>query len=519
MDNRNYHDCPGKGASVAETPELPRQPGQSLIDKLLDRNDEWGSVEPLLRLYDADDVLELRFLHPTRTVQFRGIQRKLSVSIYRRVNDLLAHSQRLVKLLLQKMIGGYNSYFSIHPRYPITGNRASTTNDVKAIRAFALDFDNVTPDRVPELLREHQLPAPTLTVNSGYGVHLYWFLRTPLTRLGGADLFREFVRRHSGREKIRADPACKDAARILRLPGTINQQKGSRPPALCRIVEVEPERRYHPTDLLPGWEEKITAILELEPRNRQRQDRFWQERQANRQTNRQSTAPAASVNRLSLRPSPSVPSTPYIHISHGFPCTDVHDGRWDSEYVLSLIKGYPIQQAGQRHSVAFQLLVAVKRSLGRLNREKLRWIHDRWFERFKGCMSGQTSTEESWADFQSVWAWLWQTDDPQKGQNFFGTLSLVSHPGRNLLPQGRRYDRHRQLADLMYTASLRVGFNEKQFFLGIKDICRQLDVSSIKNAWCILQTLKKLGLVVQTVPGDAAKRQAACYSIPEQFRG
>lgn len=87
-------------------------------------------------------------------------------------------------------------------------------------------------------------PAPTLIIASGspHGRHAYWALAQPIA----VDALENANRRLA--DQLAADPACVDAARILRPPGTLNFKRD----LLTDVVTVEhrPERRYELDDLL-----------------------------------------------------------------------------------------------------------------------------------------------------------------------------------------------------------------------------------------------------------------------------
>lgn len=73
-----------------------------------------------------------------------------------------------------------------------------------------------------EFLKATKLPRPTIIVNTGGGFHLYWVLMTAMTIqewLPMAYALAEATKRHG----LKCDTACTiDAARVLRVPGTLN---------------------------------------------------------------------------------------------------------------------------------------------------------------------------------------------------------------------------------------------------------------------------------------------------------
>ena len=127
-----------------------------------------------------------------------------------------------------------------------------------------------------ELLEKLPVP-PSCIIDSGNGLHAYWFLDEPVpaqdhTRLPGAfqDYLRSvFVDKETG-EAYDID-STGDLARVLRVPGTINS-KGER---VVSIIDLHDERRYEVGDLarwcpstrsLPAESTEYSGIdIELEP--------------------------------------------------------------------------------------------------------------------------------------------------------------------------------------------------------------------------------------------------------------
>ncbi|MBZ9540490.1 replication protein [Modicisalibacter tunisiensis] len=78
------------------------------------------------------------------------------------------------------------------------------------------------------------LPAPSLIVYSGRGVHLKWILDKPLPRaaLPRWNLAQRLLGEHFA--DLGADPQARDASRVLRLEHTVNTKTGER----CEVVWV-----------------------------------------------------------------------------------------------------------------------------------------------------------------------------------------------------------------------------------------------------------------------------------------
>lgn len=114
-------------------------------------------------------------------------------------------------------------YVGVAPRTRREGTRA-------AIEHLHVLWADVDGDR--EQLRAFR-PLPSIVVSSGAGMHAYWALRDPI----GPDQAEAANRRLA--LAVDGDPRCVDAARILRLPGTLNHK--TQPPRPVRLLRCEVE--------------------------------------------------------------------------------------------------------------------------------------------------------------------------------------------------------------------------------------------------------------------------------------
>lgn len=165
--------------------------------------------------------------------------------------------------------GGYDVYFAISTFTTNANREAANVHDCSAL-FIDLDCGPSKPyenqiDAMQDLKRfckESGMPKP-LVVNSGYGVHAYWLLEEPVNRkrwlalAGGL-----FALCHEHDMKI--DPVVtKDAARVLRIPGTTNYKYGEE--KTVTVVGEAPDVMTFEelTDILP---EPKTEPLELSDR-------------------------------------------------------------------------------------------------------------------------------------------------------------------------------------------------------------------------------------------------------------
>lgn len=171
-------------------------------------------------IFDPTDIVELRLIRSSP---------KDAKQKWRIASEIPTNVSGLRKLNEQ----GYNIYFGINPRRADGG---SSNDDVLLARNLFVDFDGVALPEIHRRIDEASMPAPTLTVNSGHGHHLYWRLDDPLQDLGEWRAYQQGLI-----DALDSDKSIKDAARIMRAPGFINVKAEW---VVCDIVECDPARQY-----------------------------------------------------------------------------------------------------------------------------------------------------------------------------------------------------------------------------------------------------------------------------------
>jgi uncharacterized protein (DUF927 family) len=139
---------------------------------------------------------------------------------------------------------GRNVFFGV-AKYETDKNR--TKDNVKALKAFWLDIDcgetKPYPTQGEGLLALQKftqtvgLPRP-IVVNSGRGLHVYWALAQDITRAEW-EVVSDRLQQVCKAQGLEADPACFEAARILRIPGTFNF-KGEEPAEVTVLCTGKP---------------------------------------------------------------------------------------------------------------------------------------------------------------------------------------------------------------------------------------------------------------------------------------
>jgi hypothetical protein len=125
---------------------------------------------------------------------------------------------------------GYDSYFALASFND--GEVGRTFANANELKCFFLDID-CGPNKdyadqaeglaaTKEFVKAAKLPPPTIIVNSGRGVHVYWALEQAISKEEWKPL-AEGLKALCATHKFRADPAVTaDTARILRIPETLN---------------------------------------------------------------------------------------------------------------------------------------------------------------------------------------------------------------------------------------------------------------------------------------------------------
>jgi len=149
-------------------------------------------------------------------------------SMHRTVEEAVAEGERLAEL-------EYDVYFGCAKFNSLTHRKAEFA---KYFKAFWLDIDcgptkkYLTQDEGLHALRqfcaEASLPKPTL-VNSGNGIHCYWVLSETI----GYNEWKpvaEYLKTVCNQNNFKADNGVTaDAARVLRMPGTLNYKSRHNP--------------------------------------------------------------------------------------------------------------------------------------------------------------------------------------------------------------------------------------------------------------------------------------------------
>jgi len=144
--------------------------------------------------------------------------------------------------------GASDLYFGVGLREEGAGGAKAA---VTRLGAVWIDVDvEESPAELKERLKVFPL-LPSHVVFSGHGHHLYWLLRSGVGPEGFGRV--EALNRRLA-ASVGGDVKCYDAARIMRLPGTMNVKKE---PVLTRVVRCQPDVVYDLEELEAALPEAV----------------------------------------------------------------------------------------------------------------------------------------------------------------------------------------------------------------------------------------------------------------------
>jgi hypothetical protein len=133
-----------------------------------------------------------------------------------------------------------NIFFGVCPR-PHEGARKK--RDIQIARCFWADLDDCAVEEARNRVKKVGLPTPTIVVNSGHGVHLYWRLTEAVDLQARMDEFEVLMKTIAN--AIDGD-SVQNADRLLRVPGFMNMKnaRNGEVPVACKLVDIDNDRHY-----------------------------------------------------------------------------------------------------------------------------------------------------------------------------------------------------------------------------------------------------------------------------------
>lgn len=204
----------------------------------------WQSLAPERQLAVFVDAL----FEPGDLIEIRGIATplpdskepgRLALRRWERADSILTQTSELHAANSD----GINIYFGVNPR----AKPAGTKDAVLQCRTVWADLDRILLADADSRWRDH-LPPPTLVVNSGHGIHLYWKLDAPVdvSTASSRNAFEGMLKSLYG---TLGSDSTQDVSRLLRLPGFQNH-KGVLVP--CELIRCTPGQTY-PLAMFNRW--------------------------------------------------------------------------------------------------------------------------------------------------------------------------------------------------------------------------------------------------------------------------
>ena len=122
--------------------------------------------------------------------------------------------------------------------YAVVNHGGNTTTEITACTALFVEWDDRPRPEQITLWRNLELPPPSFQVDTqGKSIHNYWVLKQPTSVQHWVDVMNRLIA-HCG-----SDPACKGAARVMRLPGSHYIDQNGKSRGVVQIINAT-EARY-----------------------------------------------------------------------------------------------------------------------------------------------------------------------------------------------------------------------------------------------------------------------------------
>lgn len=151
-----------------------------------------------------------------------------------------------LRTIVEEVIGEEDIYISSNTYY----KPKRSTSYIRQFRALYIDLDlkehpkSGTVYAIYDLVQDNKIPMPSMIVDSGRGLHLYWRIENaPYGAIQTWQELEDYL--YNQLKDLGADIKATDGARVLRLPNTIN----SRNKAKCKVVIINGDIRYSMYDL------------------------------------------------------------------------------------------------------------------------------------------------------------------------------------------------------------------------------------------------------------------------------
>lgn len=167
-------------------------------------------------------ILDLRTVPLAETPYERGIARRYRDFVP--VDNGRFDSGRISRFVKHTAARRMAAYFGVALRTPQAAiDKRGSAGYCQTLTTLFVDADFKHLGEVETRRRLAEFPiAPNAIINSGGGLHPYWFVRPPLDLQHGYDHARSILRRLALAVADIVDVSVSEPARILRIPGSLN---------------------------------------------------------------------------------------------------------------------------------------------------------------------------------------------------------------------------------------------------------------------------------------------------------
>lgn len=152
---------------------------------------------------------------------------------------------KTLRNVVEEVAGEEDIYISSNTYY----KPKRAVSNIRQFRALYIDLDLIyykseTVYRIYELVNQNKIPMPSLIVDSGRGIHLYWRIENaPYGAIQTWQELEDYL--YHNLKGLGADIKATDGARVLRLPNTINSKNNEE----CKILAINDDIQYSMYDL------------------------------------------------------------------------------------------------------------------------------------------------------------------------------------------------------------------------------------------------------------------------------
>lgn len=150
---------------------------------------------------------------------------------------------RYLREVVEELYGEDDSFIAVNTTY----KPGRSVNNIRQFRALYIDLD-IDEDRlgkqeavyyVWEMAWREEIPFPSMVVDSGRGIHLYWRIKNaPYPAINTWQELEDYL--YYKLKHLGADIRATDGARILRLPQTVNSKSNT----VCKVIVLDDDKEY-----------------------------------------------------------------------------------------------------------------------------------------------------------------------------------------------------------------------------------------------------------------------------------